>query len=88
MRDASSKGRLPHGAEHPLNRRPDLAHRRFRPGSDNPMSKLSAEQVAAMRSRYAAGGVTFRDLSREFGVCYQHAHLVVRGRRWSLARAA
>ena len=37
-------------------------------GSRNPNSKLTEEQVADIRHRYAAGGVTQRELADEFGV--------------------
>jgi len=44
--------------------------------------KLNPESVRAMRSRYAAGGISFQALATEFGVSIGMAHGVVRGKKW------
>ncbi len=54
-------------------------------GERSPQSKLTTNDVAAMRERYAAGGVTFYDLARDYGIVFQHAHAIVRGARWGRA---
>ena len=50
-------------------------------GSRNPISKLTADQVAQLRSRYAAGGVTQVVLAAQFGVSFQTVSKLVRGER-------
>ena len=44
--------------------------------------KLSPGQVTAIRERYAAGGVTQRQLAAEFGVHVQTISLLLRGKTW------
>jgi hypothetical protein len=43
--------------------------------------RLTDVEVSAMRTRYAEGGVTQRQVAIEFGVCQQQVSLVVRGER-------
>lgn len=52
-------------------------------GRHRPNARLTPEQVEQIRAKHAAGGVTFFDLGREFGIAYQHAHAIVRGNKWS-----
>lgn len=47
------------------------------------LAKLTSEQVADIRSRHAAGGVSFAALGREFGVSGRMASYIVHGRSWS-----
>jgi len=49
----------------------------------NPMAKLTAENVAEIRRRYAAGGISQRALGAEFSVGDMAISLIVNGKRWS-----
>lgn len=91
-RDASSKGRLAAGDRHWMRQQPERvagsnsvgarsAHDRS--GSANGRAKLTAEQVAIIRTRYAAGGVTQRELAAEFGVTRPMIGYIVRGVNWT-----
>jgi hypothetical protein len=53
-------------------------------GERSPTSKLTWVLVRAMRTRYAGGGVTLKQLGSEFGVSTKQAHRVVRGENWPL----
>lgn len=46
-------------------------------------AKLTESDVRAMRSRYAAGGVSMADIAREFGVAGATAREVIRGLIWA-----
>lgn len=50
--------------------------------------KLTAELVAEIRKRYAAGGVTQRVLAEEFGVSENHLRNIVHYRVWTRASFA
>lgn len=52
-------------------------------GEASPKAKLTAAQVAEIRERYAAGGVTQRELGEEFGVGQTQVGRIVRGVRWA-----
>jgi len=52
-------------------------------GGKNPMAKLTAENVAEIRRRYAAGGISQRALGAEFSVGDMAISLIVNGKRWS-----
>ena len=54
-----------------------------RPGAANPAAKLTEDKVANMRFQYALGGVSQRQLAREFGVTQSHVSAIIRGKRWS-----
>jgi hypothetical protein len=45
-------------------------------------SKLTPEQVAEIRRRYAAGGITQGALGREFGVSPSNIRFIVHGHTW------
>jgi hypothetical protein len=47
-------------------------------------SKLSAENVAAIRQRYVTGRVTQTALAEEFGVTQSMISAVIRGKTWQL----
>lgn len=51
-------------------------------GEDHTQAKLSVDQVAEIRTRYAAGGVFQRELAEEFGVTTSNINAIVRGRSW------
>lgn len=52
-------------------------------GEAHPRARLNATDVAAIRARYAAGGVLQRELATEYGVAQVHISRVVRGLSWS-----
>lgn len=52
-------------------------------GATHVGAKLTDEQVRAIRSRYAAGGVTQRRLAAEFGVSNQLVSTIVRRKVWT-----
>lgn len=53
-----------------------------RKGEDNPASKLTESQVIEIREAYAAGGFSFGQLGRAFGVSYVIISDIVHGRIW------
>lgn len=52
-------------------------------GSSNANAKLSDEQVAEIRARYAAGGATYRSLAADYGVHFSRIGHIIRGDGWS-----
>lgn len=68
MRDMHSKGR---------GNPPGLSH------GHHPMAKLTEEQVAEIRRRYTAGGVTQYELAPEYGVSQAHLSKIVRKKSWT-----
>ena len=61
---------------------PPPARPRPRRGAAHPNAKLTAAQVAAIRRRFAAGGVTRTQLAGEHGVSARLIGLIVAGRAW------
>ena len=51
-------------------------------GEDHPNSKLTEEDVKLMRYIYAQGGVTHRELAKEFGVWYSAVGRIIRRELW------
>lgn len=51
-------------------------------GEDCPTAKLTWEAVREIRRRFEAGGVTHRELAKEFGVTRQAVSGVIRGQAW------
>lgn len=45
-------------------------------------AKLTADDVAAMRAKYAAGGVSMPALAAEYGVSYATARSAINGEHW------
>lgn len=56
-------------------------------GERQPGSKLTPDDVRAIRTAYAAGGVTVRELGERFGIAYATAHSVITGYRWGHVEA-
>lgn len=52
-------------------------------GERNPRAKLTDAQVRVIRSRYAAGGVSMRQLGREYGVSGTMIGDIVARRSWT-----
>jgi hypothetical protein len=57
-------------------------------GETSPLAKLTAEQVDAIRYRYAAGGILQRELADEYRVTQTTISKIVRGVRWKAALSA
>lgn len=53
------------------------------PGARNGSARLTEEDVRAIRARYAAGGVSYRQLAREYGVAQSQIGFVVRRVHWN-----
>lgn len=51
-------------------------------GEEHPHAKLTADQVREIRARHAAGGVTFAQLGREYGLHYVSVSAIVKGKKW------
>lgn len=66
------------GAAHGLRKHPERVARGERQGG----SKLTAPEVIEMRQRYAAGGVTHKQLAVDFGISSSHACGVIGGSFW------
>jgi hypothetical protein len=54
-------------------------------GEDHPMAKLTNEQARQIRERYAAGGISYAALAREFGVSSTPIHQIIKGISYKLA---
>lgn len=54
-------------------------------GEAHAMAKLTLCAVKEIRARYAAGGITQRELGDEFGISHQQVSRIVRGTRWAHA---
>jgi hypothetical protein len=52
-------------------------------GEANNKAKLTAAQVAEIRDRYSRGGVSMRQLAREFGVTFAPIQMLLSGKTWS-----
>lgn len=91
-RDASAKGRLAAGDRHWMRQQPERVagansvgarSKHDRSGTSNGRAKLTVSAVAEIRRRYAAGGVTQRELAAEFGVTHPMIGYIVRGVNWT-----
>jgi hypothetical protein len=45
-------------------------------------AKLDSERVEEMRASYELGGVTYRELAKEYGVSYQHVSRILNNKAW------
>lgn len=70
--------RIPRGDQHYSRMRPERLARGERHGQ----AKLTAEKVIEMRRRYAAGGVSQRQLARDYGVTRLTVSRILEGRLW------
>lgn len=82
MQDAARKGRMASGDRSGLRLHPERAAR----GERNGFSKLTQEQVDAIRARYVPGSRTLRALGREYGVSGVQIRNIISGRSWSDTR--
>ena len=83
--DAVVKGRRPRPGEwQSVYGRPFRASEmRPRRGEENNLSKLTDEDVRAMRKQREVSGTTFRELGEQFGVSTSAAHYACRGDTWA-----
>lgn len=51
-------------------------------GEAHPRATVTAEQVRAIRARYALGGISQSQLARDVGIRHQTVHLIVTGQSW------
>jgi hypothetical protein len=56
-----------------------IRHGTFPRGERHGQAKLTDYQVREMRSRYEAGGVSYRSLAEEYGVTKSNVSLIIRG---------
>lgn len=62
----------------------DMSVKRRNPaGEYRPDAKLSSDDIARIKSRYAAGGIRQRDLADEYGVCQQLVSMIINQKRRS-----
>lgn len=90
--DRVAKGRSAKGDKHGLRLHPERAARgdkngsRTHPGTHrgerNGRAKLNRELAEEIRQRYAAGGVSLRQLAAEYGVSFGNVGGIVKGRLW------
>lgn len=62
---------------------PNTPQRSYQRGLHSPVALLEAEEVVALRRRYRAGGVTFRELAAEFGISHTTAVHAINGVRYN-----
>jgi hypothetical protein len=55
----------------------------YEQGERHKWHKLTADEVRAIRSRFAAGGVLLRELAAEYNVSVPNIHAVVHRRSWA-----
>lgn len=55
---------------------------RFPSGPAHPNAKVDADRAMAIRARYAAGGVSLKDVGVEFGLNASTVHDIVTGKTW------
>lgn len=64
------------------------ARGRVNKGEDRPLAKLTNQQAAAIRDRYAAGGITQQALADEYGVSRSAIGFVVTGTTYKHGKGA
>jgi len=52
-------------------------------GEECTHSKVTEQDVIAMRAEYAAGGISFVKLAKKYNVCPQQCHRIIRRERWA-----
>lgn len=80
MRDRDAKGRTLAGDDHPLVRHPERAARPA--GEANPMARLAADDVVAIRLAYAAGERQ-HVLAERYGVAITTISAIVTRKNWA-----
>ncbi len=67
---------------HKNNSQDAISNNRYTRGEDQPRSKLTDEQVASIRSEYAAGGITQKQLGTKYGVIQITISRIIRREIW------
>lgn len=80
MADRDAKGRTPSGGEHWMQHLPKARRPR---GEQHGAAILTVAQVGEIRTRYAAGDVSYGDLSAVFNVSRGTVRDIVKRRRWA-----
>lgn len=75
MNDMKRKGRSSAGKPRP--------HAKVRRGDDSPFAKLTWAKVTSMRAEYVLGA-TQVSLASKYGISFQHASEILRGKRWAM----
>lgn len=60
-----------------------VGYRPFGKGTDNPCAKLNWEIVNAIRSKYATGGITQRDLASEYDINQAYVSQIIHRKVWN-----
>lgn len=71
--------RLQRGDAHYFRIHPELVKR----GVEHAQSRLTDEQIAAIRGRYAVGGITQQELAEQYGIDQTHVSRIVRNKSWA-----
>ena len=53
------------------------------PGENHPNAKLTEQQVIEIRTRYANGGITHRQIAKEYGISNTNTHGIISRKRWA-----
>lgn len=69
--------RMPRGDSHWTRRNPGIFA-----GEDNPAAKLTPDLVRTLRTEYRAGGISYSELGKKYGISMTCAYQVVVGQRW------
>jgi hypothetical protein len=68
---------------HAENMQDSVRKKRHATGTRNGQSRLSADDVCAIRARYAQGGITYQALAHQFGVGLTTVHWVIHRVTWT-----
>lgn len=89
MDDAVSKGRMAAGENHGLRKHPERHGFNTKPeqvrhaGESNGRALITADDVRTIRARYAAGGVTYKQLAAEYGLGKTTVGHILSRRNWA-----
>lgn len=77
-KDRDAKGRKAAGDRSGRRKHPSA----YPAGRGWPWAKLTDDAVRSIRARHAAGGVSYRQLAREYSVSKHTIYLVIKGLKW------
>ena len=69
--------------DRPTNSADMVAKGRSARGERHHWAKLKSEQVTAIRSEHAAGGISMRGLGRKYGVTHENIRAILYNRTWT-----
>jgi len=61
----------------------DAASKGFRSGASNGFSKLTESDIIAIRTKYAAGGVTQQSIANQYGISAAHVSGIINRKFWN-----